>query len=155
MTPAAEGVTFVVPVLNGARTVKRALSSIVAQRDARPFEIIAIDDGSIDGSLRVLSRLQREGTLRLIHGDRRGAAAAINAGIREATHAIICQIDQDVILQPGWLARILEGFGKRPIRIRRGASAYSPLRVDAIRKAQNRERVIHTDDHFRPDATVH
>ena len=33
---------------------------------------------------------------------------AINAGIREAIHPIICQIDQDVILQPGWLAQVLE-----------------------------------------------
>ena len=32
------------------RTLRRALASIAAQRDGRPFEIIAIDDGSTDGS---------------------------------------------------------------------------------------------------------
>jgi len=98
----------VVPVLNGARTLTRCLSSIVAQRDERPFEILVIDDGSVDRSLQVLTRLHRDGVLRLIHGGGRGAAAAINAGIREATHPIICQIDQDVILQPGWLAHVLQ-----------------------------------------------
>ena len=110
MTAALQGVTFVVPVLNGGRTLRRSLASIVAQRDERPFEIIAIDDGSIDGSWRLLTKLHREGALRLIQGERRGAAAAINAGIREASHPIICQIDQDVILQPGWLAQVLEYF---------------------------------------------
>jgi glycosyltransferase involved in cell wall biosynthesis len=104
----AEGVTFVIPVLNGARTLTRCLSSIVAQRDERPFEILVIDDGSVDRSLQVLARMHREGILRLIHGEGRGAAAAINTGIHAATHPIICQIDQDVILQPGWLAHVLQ-----------------------------------------------
>jgi glycosyltransferase involved in cell wall biosynthesis len=108
VTSSAEGVTFVIPVLNGARTLKRSLSSILAQRDERPFEIIAIDDGSLDRSLRLLTKLQGDGTLRLIYGDGRGAAAAINAGIREAAHPIICQIDQDVILRSNWLAQVLE-----------------------------------------------
>lgn len=110
MTASDEGVTFVVPVLNGARTLRRSLSSIIAHTNEHRFEIIAIDDGSMDGSLRALTRLHRDGVLRLVHGERRGAAAAINAGIREATHPIICQIDQDVILQPGWLAQVLEHF---------------------------------------------
>jgi len=110
VTSTLQGVSFVVPVLNGARTLRRSLSSIVAQRDERPFEIIAIDDGSIDGSWRLLTKLHENGVLRLIQGERRGAAAAINAGIREATHPIICQVDQDVILQPGWLAHVLGYF---------------------------------------------
>ena len=32
----------------------------------------------------------------------------MNQGIRRASHPIICLIDQDVILQPGWLSTILE-----------------------------------------------
>ncbi|MFL6280522.1 MAG: glycosyltransferase [Vicinamibacterales bacterium] len=105
-----EGITFVIPVLNGARTLRGAVSSVLAQRDGRPFEIIAIDDGSVDGSTRLLTKLQREGVLRLIHGGQRGAAAAINAGIHEASHPIICQIDQDVVLRDDWLAQMLGQF---------------------------------------------
>ncbi len=110
MTQSNDGVTFVLPALNGARTLRRAISSIVAQRDGRPFEIIVVDDGSVDGSSRLLTRLQREGVLRLLQGERRGAAAAINAGIREAAYPIICQIDQDVILDADWLAHVLAHF---------------------------------------------
>jgi glycosyltransferase involved in cell wall biosynthesis len=104
------GVSFVVPVLNGARTLRQALASMVAEQDGRPFEIIAIEDGSIDGSLRILQNFHREGVVRLLPGPRRGAAAAINAGIREAVHPIICQVDQDVILQQGWLRELLQSF---------------------------------------------
>ena len=78
----ALGVTFVVPVLNGGRWLRPAMASIMAQRDGRPFEIIVVDDGSTDGSLRLLKHLEREGFLKLLRGEGRGAAAAINAAIR-------------------------------------------------------------------------
>jgi glycosyltransferase involved in cell wall biosynthesis len=106
----ATGVTFVVPVLNGGRWLGAALASIGAQRDGRPFEVIAVDDGSTDGSRRLLKKLERQGVLRLLDGAGRGAAAAINAGVREATHPIVCQVDQDVILQRGWLVELLRAF---------------------------------------------
>lgn len=117
---AGQGVTFVVPVLNGGRWLRPAIASIVAQRDGRPFEIIAIDDGSTDGSLRLLKRLERDGILRLLRGDGRGAAAAINAAIREATHPIVCQVDQDVILQRGWLTELLAAFADPEVAAAQG-----------------------------------
>lgn len=110
MTSTALGVTFVVPVLNGGRWLRPAIASIVAQQDGRPFEIIAVDDGSTDGSLWLLKKLEREGLLKLLRGEGQGAAAAINAGVREATQPIVCQVDQDVILQRGWLVELLRVF---------------------------------------------
>jgi glycosyltransferase involved in cell wall biosynthesis len=110
VTATALGVTIVVPVLNGCRWLRPALASIVAQRDGRPFEIIAVDDGSTDGSLRLLRNLARERVLKLLRGEGQGAAAAINAGVRDATQPIVCQVDQDVILQRGWLVALLRVF---------------------------------------------
>jgi glycosyltransferase involved in cell wall biosynthesis len=120
MTPNALGVTFVVPVLNGGRWLRPALASIVAQRDGRPFEIIAVDDGSTDGSLRLLKNLEREGFLKLRRGEGRGAAAAINVAVREAAQPIICQVDQDVILQRGWLVELLGVFDDPEIAAAQG-----------------------------------
>lgn len=116
----AEGVTFVIPVLNGGRWLRAAVASIAAQRDDRPFQIIAIDDGSTDGSLRFLRQLASEGALELLHGEGRGAAAAINAGIRAAAHPIVCQVDQDVILQPGWLSALVEALDEPDVAAAQG-----------------------------------
>ena len=99
-------VSFVVPVLNGRRWLPAVLEGIRAECTGRPFEILAVEDGSTDGSRRWL-REHADAGLIVIDGPRRGAAAAVNAGIREAAHPFICQVDQDVILQPGWLARLL------------------------------------------------
>ena len=41
-------------------------------------------------------------------GRGRGAAAAINTGVRAARFPIICQVDQDVVLRPGWMRRLLD-----------------------------------------------
>ena len=120
MTSTRAGVSFVVPVLNGARTLRPALASMAAQPDGQPFEIIAIDDGSTDGSLRILQKLEREGAVKLLHGPRHGAAAAINAGIRDALHPIICQVDQDVILREGWLGELLQAFSDPEVAAAQG-----------------------------------
>jgi glycosyltransferase involved in cell wall biosynthesis len=114
------GVTFVVPALNAGRYLGKALASINAQRDGRPFEVIAVDDGSTDGSVRLLRRLERQGFLRVLQGHGCGAAAAINAGIRQAAHPIVCQVDQDVILQRGWLLELLRAFDDADVAAAQG-----------------------------------
>lgn len=104
MTSTLPGVSVVLPVLNGRAWLRPVLDALLAQRDGRPFEIIAVDDGSRDGSGRILRRYADAEMLTLLRGPGRGAAAAINAGIRQARYPIICQVDQDVIVQPRWMS---------------------------------------------------
>ena len=104
------GISFVVPVHNGERWLDEALASILAQRDGRPFEVIAVDDGSTDGSASILARRAAAGEVRVLRAAKRGAAAAMNQGIRETSQPVICLVDQDVVLNPGWMAAILEPF---------------------------------------------
>jgi GT2 family glycosyltransferase len=101
------GVSFVIPVYDGERTLDSALASILAESEGRPAEVLVIDDGSSDASIAIAERHRRGGRVELLRGERRGAAAAINLGIRRARHEIVCQVDQDVVLDPGWLERLL------------------------------------------------
>ena len=96
-------VSFVVPVHNGADSICECIDSIFAQADGRPMEVIAVDDRSQDGSSDLLRGLAERHPLRILQGSGRGAAAAINLGILAACHPVICQVDQDVVLQPDWM----------------------------------------------------
>jgi succinoglycan biosynthesis protein ExoA len=107
MSADAVGVSFVVPVRDGERWLDRVLASIYAQHDGRPVEVLVVDDGSHDRSREILTRHAQAGHVKLLSGLGRGAAAAINLGIRHAQYPIICQVDQDVILGPGWLKLVL------------------------------------------------
>src|SRR6266705_2063108 len=100
------GVSFVVPVHNGAAFIRATLEAIVAQADGRPMEIIVVDDSSRDGSADTLRLLAEQWPLRVIRGEGRGAAAAINTGVRAARMPIICQVDQDVVVTPGWMRHL-------------------------------------------------
>jgi len=103
-----QGVSFVIPVHNGEQYLDAVLQSVLAQADGRPMEVIAVEDGSRDGSARILEPYRASGRIKVVAGPRRGATAALNEGIRQAKHPIICQVDQDVILQPGWMAHLTE-----------------------------------------------
>jgi cellulose synthase/poly-beta-1,6-N-acetylglucosamine synthase-like glycosyltransferase len=101
------GVSFVIPVRNGARTLEAVLESVLAQADGRPMEIVCVEDGSTDTSPEILERFRARGQLRVIPGPRRGAAAAINIGLGAVSQPIVCQVDQDVLLHAGWLEHLV------------------------------------------------
>jgi GT2 family glycosyltransferase len=87
--------------------LRRALEAIVAQEAPCPIEIVVVDDHSDDGSLALVRRLSKSWPLRVVSAETRGAAAALNTGVRAARYPIICQVDQDVMIGPSWLSALL------------------------------------------------
>ena len=97
------GISFVIPVHNGADSIVETVEAIFALRSEHPIEVIAVDDRSEDESATLLSQLATAWPLRVIRGEGRGAAAAINLGIRAARYPLIGQVDQDVVIGADWL----------------------------------------------------
>jgi len=85
-------VSVVIPVYNGERFVAQAIESVLAQTWPN-IEVIAVNDGSTDGSAEVLARY--EGRVAVVEQDNCGVAAARNAGIRRARGEFIAFLDQD------------------------------------------------------------
>lgn len=106
----AVAVSVVVPVRNGARWLAATIAAIRREVAGRPFEILVVDDGSTDASRMLLDQMARDDVLRVLEGRGRGAAAAINLGIATAVHPIVCQIDQDVIIEPGWMDCLVDAL---------------------------------------------
>ena len=119
-------VSFVVPVLNGRRWLPRVIEAIRSQSADTLMEIVVVDDGSTDGSWGWLQARAQSLGLVLLRGPGRGAAAALNAGIRAARHPVICQVDQDVILEPGWLAVLLRALDDPDVAAAQGQYIVGP-----------------------------
>ena len=120
------GVSFVIPVHNGARWLPAVIDAIRAQTYAGPIEMIVVEDGSTDGSLEMLNGYATAGTLTLAQGERRGAAAAINLGVRAASYPLIAQVDQDVVLGPGWLERLTSAVREPSVAAAQGHYVAAP-----------------------------
>jgi glycosyltransferase involved in cell wall biosynthesis len=102
-----EGVSVVVPAWNVEAYIDAALTSILTQ--AGPInEIIAIDDGSTDGTAARLRAIAgREPRLKLLDSHRRGPGGARNVGLRAATQPIVAFLDGDDLWPPGKIERQL------------------------------------------------
>jgi glycosyltransferase involved in cell wall biosynthesis len=82
----------VIPVYNGARDIRRAIDSVLAQ--TRPVnELIVVDDGSTDDTCDVVRSYGDK--VRLLEQPNRGVAAARNYGAREARSEFIALLDHD------------------------------------------------------------
>ena len=99
-------VSVILPTYNGAKTLNRAVESILCQSHGA-FELIVIDDHSSDWSLDVIRKAaQRDRRIRVIHQPRNiGLAATLNEGLREAKYEFVARMDQDDEALPGRLQR--------------------------------------------------
>jgi glycosyltransferase involved in cell wall biosynthesis len=76
----------------------------VLQQTFQDFEIVVVDDGSIDGTRDVIFQFQSDKRIRYIYQENRGRSAARNVGIRESRGEYIAFLDADDV----WLPQKLE-----------------------------------------------
>lgn len=89
-------VSVVIPAYNRERTIARAIESVLGQTHAR-LEVLVVDDGSNDGTVRVAQGYAAADARVQVLGDgrNRGAQAARNEGIRAARGPWITFLDSD------------------------------------------------------------
>ena len=88
-------VSVIVPVYNSAPWLEECLDSI-ANQTLSEVEIICVNDGSTDDSLRILEEYQRkDGRIRIIDQKNKGVGAARNEGMKAATGKYLYFIDSD------------------------------------------------------------
>jgi glycosyltransferase involved in cell wall biosynthesis len=104
-------VSVVIPTFNRARTLPRALDSVLGQTLAAT-EVIVVDDGSQDGSAELIAtRYPQVRYLRLPNG---GVSRARNRGIEASRGEWIALLDSDDAWLPGKLAAQSAALGARP-----------------------------------------
>lgn len=107
--------SVLVPVFNESDTLEEALRRVRAIQ--LPKEIIAIDDGSTDGSREILERLQRDSKngvdplneiKALFQPFNQGKGAALRTGVRNATGDVVIIQDADLEYDPQDYMKLLE-----------------------------------------------
>jgi glycosyltransferase involved in cell wall biosynthesis len=96
--------SVVIPVLNRANHIGRAIASVTGQR-AEDVEIVVVDGGSTDGTQDVVRSLPQ---VRLIEAPNSSIYEALNIGIRDAKGSIISHLNSDDRLLPDSLDFVLK-----------------------------------------------
>ena len=104
-------VSVITPVYNGARTIARAIDSVLAQSFG-DFEILVVDDGSTDGTLAILEGYgDRITVLKQAHKQQ---AIARNLAAKNSRGEFIAFLDADDSWLPEKLARCVEVLDRDP-----------------------------------------
>jgi rhamnosyltransferase len=106
-------VSIVVPTRNGGDTLSSLFDAISRQRVSFPYEIVAVDSGSTDGSLEMIRR--RADRLIEIAADRFDHGLTRNLGIEQARGELVVLLVQDAVpADDRWLAELTAPLVSKP-----------------------------------------
>ncbi|MFI6100248.1 glycosyltransferase [Lentzea sp. NPDC051213] len=126
----APPVSVVIPAYNEVLNIAATVRAIAANNHLAEVEIIVVDDGSADGTADRVEELDLPGVI-VIRQANQGKPAALNAGIRRASHDVLVLLDGDTIFEPDTIGELVQPFADEEV----GA-------VSGNAKVGNRQRLL-------------
>ncbi|WP_155059844.1 bifunctional polysaccharide deacetylase/glycosyltransferase family 2 protein [Streptomyces blattellae] len=109
--PVTRPVSVIVPAYNEKECIANTLESLA--KSTHPIEIIIVDDGSSDGTSEI-ARAAADSlgmtNVRVIRQENAGKPAALNNGVRSASHDIVVMMDGDTVFEPETVRRLVQPF---------------------------------------------
>ena len=103
-------VTIVIVTYNSLKDVGQCIESILKNTSV-PYEIIAIDNCSVDGTKEFLTELRNKFILKaILNNTNRGFSAATNQGIVGAKGEYIILLNPDTIVTKNWVRHLMQHF---------------------------------------------
>ncbi|WP_185983290.1 glycosyltransferase [Aureimonas mangrovi] len=109
-------ITLVMCTRNRAEQLRRVLDSAAAMRvpEGLAWEFVLVDNGSTDHTREVVESYADRLPIRWVSEPVAGLSNARNRGVAEAKGEYICWTDDDVVIDPEWLAAYAQAFDEHP-----------------------------------------
>lgn len=103
------GISIIVPCYNAGLVIERCIDSIL-QQTYNNWELILIDDGSIDNTLNICNSFKKlDNRIKVVHTGNCGVSSARNTGITNTTREYITFVDADDYLEINFLESLING----------------------------------------------
>lgn len=100
-------VSVVIPIYNTEQYLRQCLDSVVGQT-LTDIEVICVDDGSTDGSPRILAEYAaQDSRFQIMTQENAGPGAARNSGLRVSSGEYLIFLDSDDWYEPDFLERMV------------------------------------------------
>ncbi len=103
-------VSVIIPAYNEEKTIERTIKSLLESDYPKDkFEVIVIDDGSKDETLKKAKKFENEG-VKVFHKDNGGKGTALNLGIKKSKGEIVFTMDADTLVNKKSLKKMVRYF---------------------------------------------
>lgn len=129
--------SIIVPVYNTEKYIGNCIKSVVKQKTNFSFELLLVNDGSTDQSLKIMESFRTYNCVKIINQENRGFSGARNRGIDEANGKFLMFLDSDDMLCSGAIEKMMNKEMETDAEIIEGGYVI----VDQTGKIQEEHRV--------------
>lgn len=122
--------TVVIPTLDARELLRDALASL--ERQTAAAEVVVVDNASTDGTAEMVA--DEFPSVRLVRNEENlGFGRAVNRGVEEVENDVLALVNNDVVCEPDFVARICEPFSDARVGMVAGVlvQADAPDRIDS------------------------
>src|SRR5437879_11278438 len=105
--------TVAMPAYNTGRYIGEAIESVLRQEGV-DFELVVVDDGSADDTVRVVRGFPSPRIRLIENGARRGIAHCHNVVLERSTAPFLAHVDSDDLILPGALRKLVAAVRSAP-----------------------------------------
>ncbi len=102
-------ISIIMPAYNAAKYISASIESVLRQTYSR-FELIIINDGSVDETENIIKRYLFDNRVRLINQDNMGVSRTRNKGIEKSKGEFVCFLDSDDFYDENFLQSMINGI---------------------------------------------
>ena len=139
-------VSVIVPAYNASATIGRTLEALSRQNCFQPFEVIVVDDGSVDTTADIVRAFA---TVKYVRQDNAGPARARNHGAKLAQGDYLAFTDSDCIPHEDWISLLLTGFNEDQVGV--VAGSYGIANPGSILARCVHKEIVWRHAHLMPD----